>query len=763
MSVTTHHTIPLPGCTPEPLMNYLKALGILRLVGGSSSGDTNIRGCWVDGIFTLETTLAKEALEEFFLKTYVPTPIVVPWSGSDFFDVKRTTVALQFTKTPAGANIIAAFAATTHPRFAPYRAAITSSLDSLRAAGIEKKEQMKGEAKSRFLSLLRGSAESQVADWIDAAAVIEQSKPVFTAMLGSGGGSDGNTHFSDNFMQNLWDVFPEFDSQRYVKAGAELDFNTDSKCLSLLRHALYGTSTTELAEKRTSSLFDSGAVGGPNAGQGFERDAIVNPWNFILAVEGAMCFAGALCRRTGVRLGSAPAFPFQVHATPNAAASVVEKEQAGKELWLPIWERPATAAELLQVFAEGRMQTGNRAAASGVDAARAVASLGIDRGLLGFQRFAILRGRVGGENYNTAAGLGLHLVRSRRHVDLVREVDRWLSTFRVKCFENESEEDRNKGNARLTSALRRIERAIFDYCQHGGAAMFQRILISLGRAEALIASAPRFREEAKGLRPIALLTSAWIEAANDQTDEFRIALALASIFEPEPKVGSIRRNLEPVEAKGRFMAWAEKDRAVVWTGGNLSGNLAAILARRAMDAERTGGKAHALKSGQHAPLSAVCAFLAGSLDESRIADLLWGLCLCDSRSYRTVSQEASDSQPLPSCYSLLKLLFLPPDRDSAADETKTPNAPDAQVLALLRANRQAEACQRAAQVLRGRSLLAQPQAMHGHPSRDGEWAETRWPGLTAARLAAALLIPIHRFAVESLKARILRPEKPEAA
>ena len=65
MSVTTHHTIPLPGCTPEPLMNYLKALGILRLVGGSSSGDTNIRGCWVDGIFTLETTLAKEALEEF--------------------------------------------------------------------------------------------------------------------------------------------------------------------------------------------------------------------------------------------------------------------------------------------------------------------------------------------------------------------------------------------------------------------------------------------------------------------------------------------------------------------------------------------------------------------------------------------------------------------------------------------------------------------------------------------------------------------------
>ena len=52
--------------------------------------------------------------------------------------------------------------------------------------------------------------------------------------------------------------------------------------------------------------------------------------------------------------------------------------------------------------------------------------------------------------------------------------------------------------------------------------------------------------------------------------------------------------------------------------------------------------------------------------------------------------------------------------------------------------------------------------MHGHPGRDGEWAETRWPGLTANRLAAALLIPIHPLAADSLKTRILRPAKPES-
>lgn len=358
--------------------------------------------------------------------------------------------------------------------------------------------------------------------------------------------------------------------------------------------------------------------------------------------------------------------------------------------------------------------------------------------------------------------LGLVAVHPRADGDLLNEVEEWLNRFRSAATKKNKEDDEKRGSARFRSSLRQIERAIFDYCQHGGIAMFQRILISLGRAEALIASAPRFRDEAKGLRPIASLTSAWIEAADDQSDEFRVALALASIFEPEPKVGSIRRNLEPVEAKGRFMAWAEKDRAVVWTAGDLPCNLAAILTRRAMDAERTGGKAHALKASHHAPLSAVSKFLAGSLDESLIADLLWGLCLCDSRNYRHGSQETSDSQPLPSSYSLLKLLFFPPDRDSSRDEAKAPNAPDARVLALLRANRLAEACQRAAQVLRGRRQLAQPQAMHGHPSRDSEWAETRWPGLTANRLAAALLIPIHPLAADSLKLRILRPTKPEA-
>jgi CRISPR-associated protein Csx17 len=762
----------LHGCTTEPLINYLKALGVLRLVSAGPEGDRNIRGFWRDGTFVVQTQLSKEGLEAFFLERYVPTPIVVPWSGSDFFDVKLDATLAQSKETPTGGKIIARFAASTHNRLAPYRAAITASLESLKVAGIEKKEQMKGEAKSRFLAVLRGSADPKVADWIDAAAVIEAAKPVFTAMLGSGGGSDGNTHFSDNFMQNVWDVFPEFDAQRITRKGQTSALTTKAISTSLLRHALFGIPTTHLVLKRTSSLFDAGAVGGPNAGQGFERDSLGNPWNFILAVEGTICFAGALCRRTGVRSSAQPAFPFQVQASPNTSASVVEKEQSGRELWLPIWERPAVAGEVLQIIAEGRMQTGNRPAASGVDAARAVAALGIDRGLSGFQRYAVVRGRVGGENYHTAARLGLHTIKSRRSVDLLRELDRWLSVFRSRCIDIESDEDRNKGNARFTFALRRIERSIFDYCRYGGVCAFQNILISLGAAERSIAGAPGFREKAKGLQPLANLSPEWVPAVDDGSREFEVALALAGIRDGVGKTAPLRANLEPVTVQRDHVAWAEKDRTVVWNAADLSTNLAALLSRRVLDGLRAGSESRPLASTRHISLGTVADFLAGELDEERVSDLMWGLVLCgligaERHNPRTVA--SVKFLPLPRAFALLKLIFLDlpenqPPRNALPTELfeKLRLArPSPEILAQLRIGGVPEACRIAARRLRASGFKPFPHACSGGPPRDEEWIDTNCDPAASRRIAASLLFPVRAHEISSLCEIVLHPFKPD--
>src|SRR5208337_45476 len=62
--------IPLPGCTCEPLINYLKALAILRLVNGQA--DASARACWRDGVFVLHSDLDESGLERFFFIDYEP-------------------------------------------------------------------------------------------------------------------------------------------------------------------------------------------------------------------------------------------------------------------------------------------------------------------------------------------------------------------------------------------------------------------------------------------------------------------------------------------------------------------------------------------------------------------------------------------------------------------------------------------------------------------------------------------------------------------
>ena len=82
--MTETHELPLPGCTPEPLMSYLKALGILRLV--SEQADPDATACWRNDQFVLYSKLNNERLTTFFLTEYQPTPILAPWNaGCGFY------------------------------------------------------------------------------------------------------------------------------------------------------------------------------------------------------------------------------------------------------------------------------------------------------------------------------------------------------------------------------------------------------------------------------------------------------------------------------------------------------------------------------------------------------------------------------------------------------------------------------------------------------------------------------------------------------
>src|SRR5206468_6380350 len=137
-----------------------------------------------------------------------------------------------------------------------------------------------------------------------------------------------------------------------------------------------------------------------------------------------------------------------------------------------------------------------------------------------------------------AAPLGRVQVCQREAVDLLRQLDPWLDRFRRACA------DKNVP-PRFKGVLRNIEEAIFEFCQYGGQAFFQAIVMALGRAERELAGAERFRTD-KRLTPVAGLSADWIAAANDNTPEFEIALALAGIYDRDGRIGQLRSNLEPI-------------------------------------------------------------------------------------------------------------------------------------------------------------------------------------------------------------------------
>ncbi|HON59914.1 MAG TPA: type I-U CRISPR-associated protein Csx17, partial [Smithella sp.] len=600
-------TIILKGCTPEPLMSYLKALGILRII--AEQIDPDVRGCWRDGAFVISSELSQEEITNFFLNNYKPTPVIVPWSGGDFFGVSLDANVTTYSKTPKASKIIESFLSTSSDRLAQYRNALQCALSTLKQCGISKKGDMEDrKLKRRYIGALRNVSLEEVINWIDACAILTSDKAAFSILLGSGGGSDGNTHYSDNFMQNLWEVLPEFESQR----KKPIDSSSE-----LIMNALWGTNTSKLVPNRTSSLYDAGASGGANAGQGFKRDSLTNPWNFILCLEGTLLFAGAISRRqTGSEKGRA-AFPFQVRLTTTNLDSSSEKETSGREVWLPIWERWATHAEISTLFTEGRVSIGSKLAERGIDIARAAASLGIDRGIKSFQRYAIVKGRIGGENYNTSAHTGSFDVNDRTSVNLLCEIDPWLDRFRQAAADD-------KAPPRFKSALQRIETAIFSFCKYGGHSRFADILCALGQAERELANGENFRKD-KYLRPLAGLSPEWLAAAYDGTPEFEIALSLAGMYDASSKIGPLRANLEPVKTgktkQGSMSAaWSEGGREVVWHSADLSRNLAAVLERRVMDGERAGCDSLPLACRRTASLNAIASFIEGETDDRRIEE-----------------------------------------------------------------------------------------------------------------------------------------------
>ena len=711
------HQLELTGCSPEPLMAYLKALGIFRLV--AEQKDRDARAWWQNDTPLLRSTLDRDALVEFFLNEYRPTPIVSPWNSRYRTGVEKGD--------RSGLDVILA---ASDERFSGYGETIELTRQLL------KKES----DKSRILASCRNTFPDSALEWLDATYVLTSGKPAYPPLTSNGGtlGTSSSGDISMNFAKNLVEALGLAKRRR----GSSDEGPHDLLCSSVFNDA-----APPLPEN-SGGQFQPGGWG-PNASAGFKGDSLLNPWDFVFMIEGVLVFAGAMARRLSPASRGKAVFPFTVDTSAAGYSTPISSEYgtaSRAEFWAPLWDHPATLGELMHIATEGRAQLGRRQASNGVGFVRAIAGLGTERGIASFQRFGFLQ-RTGLDGV-FAAPIGRFAARPEPNANVLFDLDAWLDGLRRRVS------DRN-APAGLGTMLRQIDQATIELCQRGQERDFQNVLIAVGHAERWLATSS-LRKAAYPVRPLNSLSWEWLRLSDDRTPEFRLARALASILhEPgdgPPQVGAIRENMEPVESRQRA-EWKEGSASFVWTSGDPLSNLLAVLERRCVEARMRSLPRLPLASAYSARLDDIVAFLNGSLDVQRIAELVLSLSLVRYRRRFETDQAFEQPAPfdLPAAYAVMKLTllsgeFICPEYGEDKNIRMEPR-----MLAMLRAGRVEDAYRVASRRLAASGL--RPLAVTpGMADRSAQ----------GHRLAAALLFPLDAGAHRALAKRALHEPPPGA-
>lgn len=592
----------LGGCRPEPLASYLKALGVLRLVAGQV--DPTVTGRWDGDRFVLGTTLAWDDLVTFFLDAYVPTPVVSPWnSGSGFR--REGKANLEVLEHSSG------------PRFEPYRRTI-----AVARALLQRQRELGWKNRPTVVAACRSELPDEALPWVDAAIVLTGDGFKCPPLLGSGG-NDGHLDFSDNFQQRVIDAL---DVGTHAPAAA--------RRRAWLEDALTGTSRAPVLEA-SPGQFDPGGAGGSNSSALGKARTLVNPWDFVLLIEGTMLFASGASRRLGAGARGMAAMPFMVRAIPAGYASAAAGEGARGELWAPLWSGPAGVQELARLFGEGRAEWRGRRAGSALDLARAAVSLGVDRGIRSFSRYSFVE-RFG-KSYQ-AVPAGRTTVTVRPEVVPLGDLDAWVE--RVRRATNPP--------ASVSSALRSFDQATFDLVHAGGGPAVLRVLAAAAAMELAVCRATGFREGKSSILPIRGLSAArWVPAllsgSADATAETRLAIALSSARDVDSSdriVSSVRLLVRPISRIEKGLGFTDAPIVAGLGARQTTDVLAEAHARRMLgattDAHRNSEGASELPgvdSGWQrscpAALADVARLARGEIDERLFADALSGVLLLD--------------------------------------------------------------------------------------------------------------------------------------
>lgn len=504
----------LPGLRSEPLARYLAGLGLIKVLGRHRGSDVTV--AWTADGLVVRTTVPD--LADWLANEYVPTPVLSPWNNGSGFgakDKESRRVLNELRTHPS-------------PRLAQFREAIRLGEEAvLQTAG-------RGD-KRRVVLTFRNCCPDSLLGWIDAAVVLAGDDTFFPPLLGTGG-NDGRLDFSTNFHQRLLEVIGSTEQER-VKSAV------------LARDLLDGTEVEQLAYGAVGQ-FDPGSAGGPGSSRFGAARSLVNPWAYVLLVEGAMLFAASAVRRTQhYRVGDQrAAIPFTVTASPDGSTSGAAGEEARGEVWSPVWTQEFSLAEIEQLFSEARASWRGRPARRAVDFYAATRTLGVARGVTSFTRYGLQR-----RNGLAFAAVPLDRVsvRAKPEVRLAAGLDDWVQLV-----------SRGDTSTAVAEALRGFEKAHLAFARDGGALPLIRLLGALTTLEQTVGRSGRAKENL----PVRRLPSAdeFLQFLEREAPcpELRIAAGLAScstVGGTDP-ARSMRKLLLPIDPavpgdKSRAGSW----------------------------------------------------------------------------------------------------------------------------------------------------------------------------------------------------------------
>ena len=624
-----HETV-LAGCNPTPLASYLKGLGIVRVL---SACDPTLQGAWMGQDLHLVSEKPTESLHRYLIDEYAPTPIVAPWNGGSGFYEKDNSSALL------------AIANSKTSRFAAYRTCLTVVERSLE--GLPRDASPKKQAKTQLLTRLRNLLPDKALDWFDAAILLAGQKEKFPPLLGTGG-NDGRLDFTNNFMQRLLDLIDP-------GSGA-----AEPKSATWLNLALFGKPAPGLV-KQAIGQFAPGQVGGPNSVTGYDAKGTINPWEFVLMIEGALPFAAAAVRRNEHGGEGVLSYPFTVRASTAGGGNLGAGDAASSrgELWMPLWSKPASFAEIRALLAEGRVAFGTRPARDALDFVRAVHRLGGYRGVDRFQRYSLLM--RSGKAF-LATPLERVQITTNPKTEWIDDLERndWLSKFRKFA------QDKNSA-IRFAGLRHRLENLMFALAQREPSpSQVQALVILLGEIQVALAHSTKACEK---ISPVPQLSDTWLRYANDGSAAFRIARALAGLRGLGTLALPLRSQLFPIH-HSNSNEWREKAckhprlkddpacrvRLHIPSQRNLTATLIALLQQRLSLTSRLDFRDKPLNSSTGVDLPDLYAFLMDGGMDSSIAALLPGLSLC---TIPESSERTAGEKEIHAAFALCKLALTP--------------------------------------------------------------------------------------------------------